>query len=458
MRYDLRAIRWAFSAALLLLFVAGLITYQTFRAHSRAADLTQHTFVVLENTRHMLADLIDTETGERGFLLTGDDSYLQPFELARPEIPRLIADLRRLTSDNPHQLSRLDTIERKEAEHFAFMDRLVALRRQYGNTTITPVGLLASQKTVMDGIRGEVAAMEREENDLLAARNEAQARSEQQAILFIILGNTSALGLLAAAAYVTSREMRSRARSEAKLADSVRELSASNRELEQFAYVASHDLQEPLRMVANYCQLLKRRYQSRLDGDADEFIGFAVDGAQRMQVLIDDLLAYSRVGTRKGALVSVSLDSVLRDVLKNLESALSDSGAVVTHDPLPTVTADPSQLVQLLQNLVGNAIKFRRGENPIVHISVAHRGDDWLFGVRDNGIGIAPEYRSQVFLIFQRLHSKEEYPGTGIGLAISKKIVERHGGTIWVEATEGGGSTFYFTLPRNPPSMTDVSS
>jgi signal transduction histidine kinase len=449
MRYDQSAIRWALAAAMLLLAFAGLMTYQTFRSHLRSSELTQHTIVVLDRVRHLLAELVDTETGERGFLLTGNDAYLQPLDTARPEIPRLLAELRALSADNPRQLSRLDAIEKRADEQFTLMARFVALRRAYGNVTAMPVGQLDSGKANMDEIRVFVASMEREEEDLFAARATAQARGERKAILFILLGYTSAIGLLLAAGIVTSREMRARVQSEAKLADSVRELIASNRELEQFAYVASHDLQEPLRMVANYCQLLKRRYHSRLDADADEFIGFAVDGARRMQVLIDDLLAYSRVGTRREKFTPVAMEAVLQDVLKNLEAAVTESAAAITNDPLPIVTADFSQLVQLLQNLIGNALKFRGEKSPSVHISAVPRGDDWLFGVRDHGIGIAPEYRGQIFLIFQRLHSKEEYPGTGIGLAISKKIVERHGGTIWVESTEGGGSTFYFTLPRN---------
>jgi signal transduction histidine kinase len=449
MRSDQRAIRWALAGALLLLAFVGLTTYRTFRAHIGALTLIRHTFVVTDRLRRLLADMIDTETGMRGFLLTGNSAFLRPYDLAQPEVPRLISELTTLTADSPRHRSRMDLLQKKTVEEFSILEQLITLGRERGGVTAMPVGLLDSGKETMDEIRALVAAMEFEEEDLFVTRDEAQRRSERQAILFIVIGNTSAIGLLLAAGFVTSREIRARAQSEEKLAESVRELIASNRELEQFAYVASHDLQEPLRMVANYCQLLKRRYQSRLDADADEFIGFAVDGAQRMQGLIDDLLTYSRVGTRREAFAPVAVEAVLQDVLKNLAAAMAESAAVVTHDPMPIVTADASQLVQLFQNLIGNAIKFRGEKSPAVHVSVAPRGDDWLFGVRDYGIGIAPEYRSQVFLIFQRLHSKEEYPGTGIGLAISKKIVERHGGTIWVDSTEGGGSTFYFTLPQN---------
>jgi light-regulated signal transduction histidine kinase (bacteriophytochrome) len=244
------------------------------------------------------------------------------------------------------------------------------------------------------------------------------------------------------------RDVTERQRAEEALAQQADELARSNAELEQFAYVASHDLQEPLRMVASYTQLLARRYKGRLDDDAEEFIGFAVDGVRRMQALINDLLAYSRVGTRGGRLEPVDAGEVLERVLRALGPSIEDAGARITHDPLPTVRMDPLQLDQLLQNLVANAIKFRGEEPPHVHLSARDAGDAWEFSVRDNGIGIAPEFADRIFVIFQRLHGRNEYPGTGIGLSICKKIVERHGGRIWLHSTLGHGTTFYFTLPK----------
>ena len=225
------------------------------------------------------------------------------------------------------------------------------------------------------------------------------------------------------------------------------ELARSNKELGQFAYVASHDLQEPLRMVTSYVQLLARRYKGKLDGDADEFIGFAVNGAARMQQLINDLLTYSRVGTRGKEFEPTDCEVVLQQSLKNLQIAIQERRAIVSHDPLPTVMADTVQLGQLFQNLIGNAIKFQGAEPPHVHVSANRNGNGWIFSVRDNGIGIAQEYSERIFIIFQRLHTREKYPGTGIGLAVCKKIVERHGGRIWVESEPGKGATFYFTMP-----------
>jgi PAS domain S-box-containing protein len=239
-----------------------------------------------------------------------------------------------------------------------------------------------------------------------------------------------------------------RKKSEAALHAAHAELKRSNAELEQFAYVASHDLQEPLRMVASYTQLLGRRYEAKLDQDAREFMSYIVDGATRMKQLIEDLLAYSRVGTKGQEFKPVALEAPLRRALFNLRAGIEEAGAAVTYDPLPTVHGDEVQLGQLLQNLVGNALKFRSNSVPRIHIGVSEKNSEYQIEVRDNGIGIEPQYYERIFMVFQRLHNKGEYPGTGIGLAICKKVVERHGGRIWVESRAGEGSSFFFTLPK----------
>jgi len=243
-------------------------------------------------------------------------------------------------------------------------------------------------------------------------------------------------------------EITERKKAEEVLAQRSQDLSRSNAELEQFAYVASHDLQEPLRMIGSYLQLLEKRYKDKLDDDASEFIGFAVDGAKRMQALINDLLAYSRVGTKAKPFEATDCGLVVNTVVRNLRMAIEDSGAKITIDSLPKVIGDATQLTQLFQNLIANAIKFRGEHPPEIQIKVEPEDDFWRFSVQDNGIGISSEYFDRIFVLFQRLHNREAYPGTGIGLAICKKIVEHHGGRIWIESIPEQGSTFYFTFPQ----------
>jgi PAS domain S-box-containing protein len=226
------------------------------------------------------------------------------------------------------------------------------------------------------------------------------------------------------------------------------ELARSNAELEQFAYVATHDLQEPLRAVASCVQLLQKRYEGELDEKAQEFITHAVDGTKRMQTLINDLLAYSRISTDAQVFASTNCEMALQEALANLMVAIDESGAVVTQDALPMVSGDATQLTQLFQNLVGNALKFRGERPPQIHIGAVRNNGDWRFSVADNGIGMEPQYFERVFLVFQRLHTRKEYQGTGIGLAICKKVVERHGGRIWAESEPGEGATFCFTIPE----------
>ena len=250
-------------------------------------------------------------------------------------------------------------------------------------------------------------------------------------------------GAVAAFYDVTARK-----RAEYELYRTVEELKRSNAELEQFAYVASHDLQEPLRALTGMVQLLQQRYKGKLDARADEYINLAVEAAGRMQGLIGALLAFSRVDRYGGPIEAVDMNGVLGHALANLQVAIREAEASVTYDPLPQVAADGPQITQVFQNLIGNAIKFRTAAVPQIHVGAVSQPGAWQFFVRDNGIGIDPEHAERIFLIFQRLHSRREYPGTGIGLALCKKIIERHGGKIWVESEPGAGATFYFTLPK----------
>jgi PAS domain S-box-containing protein len=244
------------------------------------------------------------------------------------------------------------------------------------------------------------------------------------------------------------RNITDRKRAEQEREQLLTDLERSNRELEHFASVASHDLQEPLRMVAGYVELLERKYRGRLDEKADKYIRFTVDGVRRMQKLIEGLLAYSRITTSGSGFAPVDVNRVVHDAMANLSAAIRENAAGIKKGELPVVNGDETQLLQLFQNLIGNAIKFKKpGAAPEVHISSGKQGDSWLFSVTDNGIGIDNKFSDRIFEIFQRLHTREQYPGTGIGLAVCKKIVERHGGRIWVDSKPGQGTTFFFTIP-----------
>jgi PAS domain S-box-containing protein len=307
-------------------------------------------------------------------------------------------------------------------------------------TSIIPEGF--AERLIADGLRSDEDALAQQIGTGIELSGRRKDRTEFP-IELMLSPLSGAEGTLVTAAI---RDISVRNAAEADLLHKVEELKRSNEELGQFAYIASHDLQEPLRMVASYTQLLSRRYSGKLDSDADEFIAFAVDGATRMQRLIQDLLAYSRVGTKGKDLLSTSSEDALCLALSNLRGAIEESGALVTHDPLPEVLADEMQLVQLFQNLVGNAIKYQNPGIPKIHVAALSGGKQYSFSVQDNGLGIDPQYFERIFGMFQRLHKREEFAGTGIGLAICKKIVERHGGQISVESQPGIGSTFRFAL------------
>ena len=289
-------------------------------------------------------------------------------------------------------------------------------------------------------VSGELSPVEYFENTILTKSGDERLIAWHNTVIRDESGNV--IGTLSSGDDITQRKQ-----TEESLIKTMQELERSNKELEQFAYIASHDLQEPLRMVSSYVQLLAQRYKGRFDADADDFIHYAVDGARRMQRMINDLLSYSRVGTRGKPFGQADCDEILKQVLAGLKLQIEESGALITSDPLPVVMADASQLHQVFQNLISNAIKFRGEKIPEIYVRAERKKGEWIFSVSDNGIGFEEKYAGKIFDIFKRLYPASKYPGSGIGLTICRKIIERHKGRIWAESEPGKGSIFYFTLP-----------
>jgi signal transduction histidine kinase len=453
-----------FGTALLILIFVGVLSYRSMAQSDEDRQWVTHTRLVMETLDAILINLLDVETGVRGYILTGEGSYLEPYNFALDRARQNVKDVRELTQDNPVQQWELDRLEPLISERLETARKQIEIRAQRGAAAGAESMRTGVGRQLMDQVREGLAAMKREEERLLKQRTEQAAISSRNTRAVIVAGEVLAVAFLCLAGIVVGQEIGQRRRAEeevralnadlekrvadrtAELNERARDLARSNSELQQFAYVASHDLQEPLRMVASFTQLLAKRYGEKLDDDARDFINFAVDGATRMQTLISDLLNYSRVGTQGKPLVPTDSNALLRRVVESLQFSIEESGATIVSDSLPMVMADPQQLGQLFQNLLTNAMKFHGAEPPHVRISTERNGDEWRFSFQDNGIGISQEHADRIFIIFQRLHTKTEYPGTGIGLAICKKIVERHGGRIWIEPSPGSGTTFCFTI------------
>jgi PAS domain S-box-containing protein len=601
-----------FGATIAISLGIAILSYTSLRQLQRTSKQVKHTQQLLDQLEVVLSQLKDTETGQRGYLLTGQRSYLQPYQAARSTLDREFNLLTQLVDRNPVQQQRVAAIKQLTAKKLAITQRSIELRQIYGYEAAIQLIETQQDKQLMDQIRAIATALKQEAQEALDQKTQLERSKSNLATALIIGGivlevllttgivwqlNQEVLKVQQSQETLRRRERRyrslvtatsqvvwlanvdgnltsitpswyditgqteqdihegrgieavyaddraqvqhqwrtavmteqlfeaecrlytathhlrnfllravpvaapngvleewvgvciditerkqaelllrnSRDELEKEIQQRTRQLTRanaalkaemlerlevahqleqlaidlqrSNQELEQFAYVASHDLQEPLRAVANYTQLLAEKYRQQLDDKADKYIRYIVDGATRMQQLISDLLTYSRVGRQQLILQPVDCNLILIQVLENLQSAIEDSQAVITYDALPTLTADPIRLIQLIQNLISNAIKYRGEHPPSIHVSAKPQPDAWLFSVQDQGIGIDPQYADRIFVIFQRLHTRCHYPGTGIGLSICKKIVEMHQGQIWVDSQMGQGATFYFTLP-----------
>ncbi|MFE3825673.1 CHASE3 domain-containing protein [Streptomyces sp. NPDC059092] len=481
------------------------------RTNDRTNELVDRIQPARTNAFQLQRALLDQETGVRGFALTADPSFLAPYDQGRADEERFTTRMRVIVGSDRRATADLDRLTRAAGQwRRDEAEPLIASVRTRG--TVTASGeRLTGNKAAFDELRRLFDVQQRH---LDTARDHARAdlsdaRELRDTVFLVILGlfvvavvglsvllhrmvgrplnalraatdgvrdgafdrrievrGPSDLRAVGAAVEDMRRrlvdEIAATRLREGLLAEQTEELRRSNSELEQFAYVASHDLQEPLRKVASFCQLLEKRYGDQLDGRGKQYIDFAVDGAKRMQVLINDLLTFSRVGRVNDTWQAVELDQVMDRALGNLALAIEESEAtVVREDPLPRVTGDPTTLAMLLQNLVGNAVKFRRPDVPgLITVGCVAEGEEWHLTVTDNGIGVAPEFAEKVFVIFQRLHARNEYDGTGIGLALCRKIVEFHGGRIWLESVPEGGTRIHFTMPavRDEPEPSAGSS
>ncbi|MDQ3790583.1 MAG: ATP-binding protein [Actinomycetota bacterium] len=494
-RWPLRRIINVSVAALALFLLAAVVVGGI--ALQRLGDARQ-TVVgridpALQHALRLESALVDQETGVRDYALGADENVLSRYSSGLDQQDAAIASLRRLLADLPEVQDDIDQV----------VARADQWRTDYAQPTLVAVtngvpseATIAQGREFFDPVRDALDNLERDLNGARMAATDFLENTAASvngvligiAIAFAIVVAVLAVGLRFAAIRPVARlaeEVREVSRGDfdhpvevggprevrelgadvnvmreriltdlsavrsahAELDARTKDLERSNAELEQFAYIASHDLQEPLRKVASFCQLLERRYKGQLDERADQYIAFAVDGAKRMQILINDLLAFSRVGRIVREPVEVSCDAVLEQALANLADAVERTGATITSDDLPTVSAEVPLLTAVFQNLISNALKFRGDDPPKVSITVRRDGDFWEFAIADNGIGIDPEYAERIFVIFQRLHNKADYPGTGIGLAMCRKIIEYHGGTIWLDTDVESGSRFCFTLP-----------
>jgi signal transduction histidine kinase len=434
---------------ILLLLISTLIfSLYTVNKLKSNLKIQVHTQTVIRTLKDNFIFLVDAETGERGFLITSDSSYLEPYNLALQNISSNTAQLRSLISDNPVQKRNIDSLEKYINLKISYTKKLIALKYQGDDKAIKEIMILNQGKYFMDHARAINYRMEAEEKHLFETRqantNQSIANAE---IVFIIEGIFAILTTLFLATVIL-QELNRRTRTEKKLRDYNIELERKNREIEQFAYIASHDLQEPLRSISNFSKLLSEKLADHPDKKVRDYTSLVTGGANRMSNLIFDLLEYSRIGKDVSKSV-VDCDKLVHDILTDMAADIKENNAEIHVSKLPVVNGFP-YLKSLFQNLLSNGIKFHKaGTHPVIQISAVDKGSEFQFLIKDNGIGIEKIYQEKIFIIFQRLHSRAEYEGTGIGLSQCKKIVELHGGKIWVDSEPGKGTAFIFTIPKN---------
>jgi Bacteriophytochrome (light-regulated signal transduction histidine kinase) len=452
------------AATIVFLASTGAISFISYRL-MELNGWTLHTHQVIQELKDALTALLDVETGDRGFVIARDPKFLAPYNSGRVAVFRHLDKVKELTIDNPEQQKLIGPLRETAQEKVAFAASTLEV------PSSESFKIVASGKgtEIMDRFRRQIFVMMENENSLLTKRTSELEQTQQMLWLGAGVLTLSGSGILVWVFSITraaiekekqrvaildalnadlQSEIEQRKRTEKALKDATIKLTSSNADLQKFAYVASHDLQEPLRAVSGFVTLIANKHGKTLDDETLAWINHAVEGSSRMRTLINDLLAYARVESRGKELQKVDTNKALTVAKRDLSVAIEESQAEIVSDDLPEVIGEESQLTQVFQNLIANAIKFHATEKPVVRIKVKDDDDNWLFSVTDNGIGFDEEHAERIFVIFQRLHGREEYKGTGIGLALCKKIIERHGGRIWAKSERGKGSTFFFTIPK----------
>lgn len=445
-----------FALAAVILFLVGAVSFQSARtAHQRALSVA-HTHQVLQAIQETLALMTDAETGQRGFLVTGRDEYLEPFVRAKSRLPQALAHLRGLTADNPEQRARIDRLEQYGNDKLAVLAQTPGLRADTEKLRQAIQG--GAGKRLMDLFRAEISAMTRVEQALLEQRGQESEESAAFTKQITIAGFVLSLALIGLSYLLLRQEGEERVRAEdqvhalnSRLARRAAQLEVSNRELEGFSYSVSHDLRIPLRAVSGYAQIMEEDYGASLDDEGRRLLALVRGNANMMNTLIDDLLTFSRLGNKALKKAEVDMEQLAHAALLQCGAAEAGSAAAAAEiriGSLPKAPGDAALLRQVWTNLIANAIKYSAARSPaLVEVSGELQGEEAVYRVRDNGVGFDMRYAHKLFGVFQRLHGVDEYPGTGVGLAIVQRVVMRHGGRVWADAKPGQGATFSFTLP-----------